>query len=76
MRLYTKFILTIPLFCGFVLGMHGGRLALLEIETGRPVEVFPLHASRLPPADQKRRAEGIPVDSPQALARLLEDYLS
>lgn len=64
------------LLSGFVLGIHGGKLALLDGETGKAIEVFPLRACLLPPADQERLAKGIRADSRDALERLLEDYLS
>lgn len=64
------------LLSGFVLGLHGGRLALLDGETGKAIEVFPVRACLLPPADQESLAKGIRVDSQDALERLLEDYLS
>ena len=64
------------LLSGLVLGLHGGKLALLDGETGKAIEVFPLRACLLPPADQESLAKGIRVDSRDALERLLEDYLS
>ena len=57
-----------------VLGIHGGKLALLDGETGKAIEVFPVQA--LPPADQESLAKGIRVGSRDALVRLLEDFLS
>ena len=64
------------LLSGFILGIHGGNLALLDGETGKAIEVFPLRACLLPPADQESLAKGIRVGSRDALERLLEDYLS
>ena len=64
------------LLSGLVLGLHGGKLALLDGETGKAIEVFPVQACLLPPADQESLAKGIRVDSRDALERLLEDYLS
>lgn len=76
MRKYAKNVLTFLLFYGLILGVHRGKVALLEKETGKALEVFPLRACLLPPADQKALANGISIGSPEALARLLEDYLS
>ena len=59
-----------------VLGIHGGKLALLDGETGKAIEVFPVQACLLPPADQESLAKGIRVGSRDALVRLLEDFLS
>ena len=64
------------LLSGLVLGLHGGKLALLDGETGKAIEVFPLRACLLPPADQESLAKGIRVGSRDALEQLLEDYLS
>ena len=64
------------LLSGLVLGLHGGKLALLDGETGKAIEVFPLRACLLPPADQESLAKGIRVGTRDALERLLEDYLS
>ena len=64
------------LLSGLVLGLHGGKLALLDGETGKAIDLFPLRACLLPPADQESLAKGIRADSRDALERLLEDYLS
>ena len=76
MRKTRKNALFLLLFSGFILGLHKGNLALLDGETGKAVEIFPVRANLLPPVDQQKLAAGIPADSPEALARLLEDFLS
>lgn len=70
-----KAVFALLLF-GLVLGIHGGKLALLDEQTGKTIEVFPVRACLLPPADQESLAKGIRVGSRDALAQLLEDYLS
>lgn len=67
---YLALILTI------LLGTYEGRLALWRQGESYPLRIFPLSVATLPPADQKLLAKGIPVDSEQKLAHLLEDYLS
>lgn len=64
------------LLSGLFLGLYGNHVALLDGSTGNAVEVYPLRASLLPPADQESLKKGIPVPSPQVLDSLLEDYLS
>lgn len=71
-----KTALSALVLSGFILGLRGGNLALLDGKTGKAIEVLPLAARMLPPADQESLAKGIPVSSPEALHRLLEDYLS
>jgi hypothetical protein len=67
---YIALILTI------LLGIHEGKLALWRQGEQYPLRVFPLNITSLPRADQSMLAEGIPVESEQQLAHLLEDYLS
>lgn len=61
---------------GFLLGVHNGQLALWNSEDPEPARVFPYAASLLPPADQAALRRGIPVESPEDLSRLLEDFSS
>lgn len=58
------------------LGLHGKNLALLDGNTGKAIEIYPLSVSMLPKADQENLRRGITVESEEDLSRLLEDYLS
>lgn len=69
-RLYTLIL------CGFLLGIHDGRVALWKDDDPQPLQVFPYQASLLPEADQQALRRGIHAETPQELAGLLEDYLS
>lgn len=61
----------------FILGSYQGRIALWEQDrTGDPLRIYPVSVSLLPEADQEALNRGICADSPEALARMLEDYLS
>lgn len=64
------------LFFAFILGSHNGYVALWEGNDPQPKKVFPYSVSSLPPADQQRLKEGIPIESKEELIRLVEDYLS
>lgn len=68
--------LYLALFFGFLLGIHDGFIALWRTDSPQPAEVFPYRADSLPIADQEALKKGIPVESAQDLAHLLEDYLS
>ena len=67
---------TMLLFLWLFLGVHGGQLALLEEGSTDPLQVYPMSVSMLPEADRQSLIQGIPIDSQQKLAQLLEDYLS
>ncbi len=61
---------------GFLLGVHNGQIALWQDDDPQPIKVFPYSASCLPEADQKALHKGIPINSKEDLARLLEDFFS
>ena len=69
-------VLYLSLFLAFILGSHKGDLALWLSPGSEPDYVFPYSVSTLPPEDQRRLADGIRIDSKEALMALLEDYLS
>ncbi len=60
----------------FILGNYNGRIALWHENSNHPVQVFPYYVHVLPPADQERLKNGIPIGSPEQLQMLLQDYLS
>lgn len=64
------------LLAGMTLGIFRGHVALWRNSSPDPEAVYPYSAALLPPEDQAALARGIPADSPEALARLLEDFLS
>ena len=51
-----------------------GRVAVFEGEESLPSTVLETPVASLPPADQQALERGIPVDSREELACLLEDY--
>jgi len=66
----------IPLLLAIYLGLHNGYLALWDTNAQKPVEIFPYRCSIYPKIDQQQLFEGIPIDSPDTLKTLLEDFLS
>lgn len=60
----------------FILGCKDGHIALWTDDSPEPLQVFPYSAASLPDADRKALEQGIRTEDPQALLRLLEDYLS
>ena len=59
---------------GFVLGTHGGYVALLR--DGDPLRIYPVSAACLPREDQAALSRGIPARTGPELTALLEDFLS
>ena len=58
----------------YVLGESEGRVAVYGRENpGTPVTVTDIRVSTLREADRAMLADGLPVSSPEDLARLLED---
>ena len=60
----------------FILGVHKGKLALYKPGCQDPLRVFPYRVEMLPAADQAALEKGIPINTPDGLSRLIEDYLS
>ena len=58
------------------LGIHEGRVALLQSGTPEPVEIFSQMVTMLPEFDQQALRDGIPIRSRDHLTRLMEDFLS
>lgn len=61
---------------GFLLGIHGGRIALWEDGKKDPIKVFPYSASMLPQQDRALLEKGLHFDTKEALIARIEDYLS
>ena len=59
----------------FLLGSHYGNLALWIGEDPEPARVFCCRVATLPVADQILLGQGIRLDSEEALAKVLENYL-
>ena len=59
-----------------LLGSWRGHVALFMTGKDAPVEVYPVRLELLPDTDQELLRQGIAVDDPQGLARILEDFLS
>ncbi len=58
------------------LGVWDGRVALFEGENAEPIEVYEVVVATLPPEEQQRLQNGIPVESDDRLSELLENYTS
>lgn len=58
------------------LGTHHGYLALMHSEQNAPIIVYPYKTALLPPDEQHRLAEGIPIQTAGQLDALLMEYLS
>lgn len=61
---------------GFLLGIHGGRIALWEDRKSEPIKIFPYSADMLPKQDRALLEKGLHFDSKQELVERIEDYLS
>ena len=59
-----------------VLGSWKGYVALFEKGNDEPTQIFPCPVDTLPEDDQRALEEKIPIRSPKALEKALEDYLS
>lgn len=60
---------------GFLLGLHGDRVALWEDGCDRPEQVYDIRAGSLPPADRLILGRGLRLESRQELWQVLENYL-
>ena len=58
------------------LGISGGKLALFRTGNATPLQVYDYPVAAYPYAEQKALLEGIPIESDEHLASLLEDFLS
>lgn len=69
-------ILPLILLLGFILGSEHGFVALWKNGNTDPIRIYPYSTASLPDADREALEEGIPVERPEDLIILLEDYLS
>ena len=74
--MFKRWQIYFSLFLLFILGCKDGCVALWTDASPEPVQVFPYRVSSLPEADRQALEKGIRTDDPEALAHLLEDYLS
>lgn len=74
MKRLTKLYCIIAL--GFLLGIHGGRIALWKDGHSEPIKVFPYSAELLPKQDRELLEEGLHFDTKEQLIARIEDYLS
>ena len=68
--------LYLTLILGFILGIHGGNIALWKNGQSEPAHVFPYRADTLPLEIRSALEAGISVDSLEELEALAENYLS
>ena len=61
---------------GFLLGIHGGRIALWRDGSDKPIKVFPYSANMLPEQDRALLEKGLHFDTKEELIARIEDYLS
>ena len=71
-----KILPYLTLIFTFLLGHYNGFIALWQLPEPKPRVVFPYSTASLPRADQEKLADGILIESEEALQQLLEDYLS
>ena len=69
-RRYLALIFTV------LLGIHNGFVALWLPDDEKPAVVFPYSARSLPAEDYQALQEGISIETPEELDRILEDFLS
>lgn len=72
-RIYSLYCITL---LGFLIGVHGGKIALWVGDDPQPAKVFPYSVSLLPEADREKLEKGIYCKDKEELYRLVEDYLS
>lgn len=58
----------------YLLRDEGGRIALFRPGEQEPVQVYEIYTHLLPQEDVLSLQKGIPVESEEALMRLLEDF--
>ena len=58
----------------YLLKDHGGRLAVFAPGADEPLQVYDIYTHLLPEQDVAALQKGIPVESEERLARLLEDF--
>lgn len=58
----------------YLLRDWGGRLALFRFGESVPIETYPLYTHLLPAADVESLRRGIPLQNPEQLEQLLEDF--
>lgn len=71
-----RFCCYFTLLFTFLLGSYNGYIALWKQGSTQPLQVFPYSIQSLPPADQARLQQGIPISSWEQLQMLIQDYLS
>ena len=74
MKKYRQFYLTLIL--GFILGIYRGNIALWKTGHVEPSHVFPYRADTLPSDIRQALESGIPIETPEELEDLAENYLS
>lgn len=75
MTKHFKAALSLTLVCGFLLGIHEGRLTLWRDGEDRPEQIYDIRADSLPPADRLQLSRGIRAQSREEVWQLLENYL-
>lgn len=70
-----KLLYPIVLF-GFLIGIHGGKIAIWKGDDPQPCYILPYKADLLPPADRAALEGGIRIDSEDDLLHLIEDFCS
>ena len=66
----------VALILGFLLGIQNGKIALWKTGQAQTTYVFPYRADTLPPEIQTALQSGIPIQTPEELEALIENYLS
>ena len=74
MRTPIRTLFSLALACGFLLGIHNGKVALWRDGESRPEQIYDIRADSLPPADRLELGRGIRAESREAVWELLENY--
>ena len=64
------------LLLAFILGVRDGKVALWKDGVPEPVRVFPYRVEMLPPEARTALEKGVPIENPEQLEELAENYLS
>ena len=76
MHMIYRTIVMCAVISSLLLGSWNGHVALFTGGHDGPVEVYPVRLELLPRTDQDQLRNGIPVNGPNELRRILEDLLS
>lgn len=74
MTKHTRAALALTLACGFLLGLHDGKLTLWRDGVRHPEQVYDIREDSLPPADRLQLRKGIHLENREDVWQVLENY--